>query len=89
MRIARIFLKPPHNGAFVDISISEQYNISAFVLNFKMDGYVTREPQPGEGAPFAVPWDGWSFIAFLTLPDVQQQGRPAGIAFDFGVGKPN
>jgi hypothetical protein len=86
-KMLRIWLKY-HNAAFVDLDMAEGSTISSIMSSFKMDGYIVREPTPGTGAPFAVAWDGWSFIAILTLPDNNVQARPAGILFDFS-GKPN
>jgi hypothetical protein len=85
-RILRVYLKY-HCQNYVEIEVGESVPLNDILTQWKMDGYIMKDGQGG--APFAVPWDSWSFCAILVFAASSGGSLPTGTTFDFGSGKPN
>jgi len=63
MRVLRIYLKH-HNGLYVDMPLPDGVGLDLVLNNFKIDGVLSNLTAV---VPIAVPYDGWSFMAVITV----------------------
>jgi hypothetical protein len=84
-RLLRVYLKY-HCQNYVELDIGEM-SLNEILTQWKMDGYLLKDGQGG--APFAVPWDSWSFCAILVFAASAGGSPPISTGFDFGSSKPN
>ena len=74
----RVWLKVPHNGVFCDVLVPAGVELQHILSNWKIDGYIVGNADGQNGAPFVVPWDSWSFAAFLVAANtpIPWTGKP-------------